>query len=89
MTAVDASLSEVVVILNAAYEDRLGEAVAQLEAVGLQVSSADDDHSVVQGVIDSTRLAELEALPSVDYVRRVFTYDANFPPGDPRDRDGV
>jgi hypothetical protein len=25
----------------------------------------------------------------VDYVRKVFTYHANFPPGDPRDRDGV
>ena len=84
----DASLSEVVVILDAAYADRLGEAVAQLEQLGLQISSADDDHSVVEGVIDSSKLTELKALPCVDYVRRVFTYDANYPPGDPRDRDG-
>lgn len=76
-------------ILDAAYADRLGEAISQLEQVGLQVSVADDDHSVVQGVIDAANLAALEALPCVDYVRRVFTYDANFPPGDPRDRDGI
>jgi hypothetical protein len=85
----DASLSEVVVILDGAYADRLGEAIAQLQSVGLEVSSADDDHSVVQGVIDSSRLHALEALACVDYVRRVFSYDANYPPGDPRDRDGI
>ena len=85
----DASYSDVVVILNPAYEDRLGEAVAMLQQLGLEVSSADDDHSVVEGVIDVMKLKALEELPCVDYVRRVFTYDANFPPGDPRDRDGV
>ena len=85
----DATFSDVVVILSAGYEDRLGEAVALLQQIGMEVSNADDDHSVIEGVIDVTKLKELEALPCVDYVRRVFTYDANFPPGDPRDRDGV
>jgi hypothetical protein len=86
---VDGSFSEVVVILDAAYENRLGQAISQLEQLGLQVLLADDDHSVVQGLIDAGKLAALESLPCVDYVRRVFTYDANFPPGDPRDRDGI
>jgi hypothetical protein len=85
----DANISDVVVVLDKAFEERLSDAVKMLEAAGLIISNAYDDHSVVEGLIDSTRLHELEKLECVDYVRRVFSYDANYPPGDPRDRDGV
>src|SRR5207247_252087 len=70
---------------------RLGRpgAVEKLKTVGMESRSADDDTSVVEGSIDSCRLEELEKLDCVDYVRKVFSYDANYPPGDPRDRDGV
>jgi hypothetical protein len=85
----DANISDVVVVLDKAFEDRLSDAVKMLEAAGLMISNTYDDHSVVEGLIDSTRLHELEKLECVDYVRRVFSYDANYPPGDPRDRDGV
>ena len=85
----DATYAEIVVILDQAYEERLSDAVAMLKAAGMTVESADDDESVVCGQIDVTRLPALEHLECVDYVRKVFTYDANFPPGDPRDRDGM
>ncbi len=85
----DCNISDIVVVLDKAFEERLAEAVQILESLGMMVSNADDDRSVVEGLIDSSRLHELEKLECVDYVRRVFSYDANFPPGDPRDRDGT
>jgi hypothetical protein len=85
---VDAIISDIVVVLDKAYESRLTDAVAMLKATGMEVRSADDDNSVVEGTIDASRVHDLEHLVCVDYVRKVFTYNANFPPGGPRDRDG-
>lgn len=85
----DANISEIVVVLDKRWEENMEEAVVMLRQVGVQITDADDQNSVVNGCIDSARLAELEGLECVDYVRRVFSYDANYPPGDPRDRDGV
>ena len=83
----DAVISDVVVILDKAWETRLKEALETLKAAGLDVRSADDDNSVVEGLIDAHKVHALEQLPCVDYVRKVFTYEANYPPGDPRDID--
>jgi hypothetical protein len=44
---------------------------------------------VVEGTIDASLVHDLEKLDCVEYVRTVFTYNANYPPGDPRDRDGI
>jgi hypothetical protein len=86
---VDANISEVVVVLDKAYEEKLTEAVEKLKACGMEVVNANDDNSVVEGQVETYKIHEMEKLDCVDYVRRVFSYDANFPPGDPRDRDGV
>jgi hypothetical protein len=85
----DANISDIVVVLDPAYEHRLADALAILKEHGMEVRDADDDNSVVEGTIDSSRLHALEHLECVDYVRRIFSYDANYPPGDPRDRDGM
>ena len=85
----DATYAEILVILDAAYEERLNDAVEMLKGAGMTVDHADDGNSTVSGQIELERLHGLEKLACVDYVRKVFTYDANFPPGDPRDRDGV
>ena len=85
----DAIISDIVVVLDKAYEERLADAVNMLKACGMEVRSADDDNSVVEGTIDAGRVHDLEKLECVDYVRKVFTYYANYPPGDPRDRDGL
>jgi hypothetical protein len=47
------------------------------------------DDNVIEGTIESEKLKELGKVPGVEYIRTVFTYAANYPPGDPRDRDGV
>ena len=85
----DAAYAEILVILDAAYEERLADAVKMLKDAGMTVESADDDNSTVCGQIELDKVHGLETLVCVDYVRKVFTYHANFPPGDPRDRDGV
>ena len=85
----DAVYAEILVILDAAYEERLDDAVEMLKAAGMTVDAADDDNSTVVGQIELDRVHGLEKLECVDYVRKVFTYHANFPPGDPRDRDGM
>jgi hypothetical protein len=44
---------------------------------------------VVEGAVEASKVHDLEKLDCVKYVRTVFTYHANYPPGDPRDRDGT
>jgi len=85
----DAQMSDIVVVLDKSCENDLAGAVARLKACGMQVINADDENSVVEGQIEAYKVHDLEKLDCVDYVRRVFTWDANYPPGDPRDRDGV
>ena len=83
----DANITDIVVVLDKAYEEKLNEAVEKLKAAGMEVSNADDDNSVVEGSVETYKLHGLEKLDCVDYVRKVMSYDVNFPPGDPRDRD--
>ncbi|HEX8525071.1 MAG TPA: hypothetical protein VF669_22660 [Tepidisphaeraceae bacterium] len=85
----DVNISEIIVILDKAWENDLAGAVKMLQDAGMRVARADDDLSVVEGEVDTPKLHGLEKLACVDYVRRVFSYDANYPPGDPRDVDGM
>ncbi len=81
----DARISDVIITLDKRWENKLDEAVSQLKKVGVEVERADDENSIVEGTVDVRHVRDLEKLDCVDYVRTVFTYDAEFPPGDPRD----
>lgn len=83
----DAQMADIVVILDQKWEDNLAGAVEQLRASGMAIRNTDDDNSVVEGTIESAKLGTLEKLACVDYVRTVFTWIADYPPGDPRDRN--
>jgi len=83
----DGNFSDIVVVLDKRWENDLAGACAMLKNCGMDVCNADDDNSVVEGSIESCKVHELEKLDCVDYVRKVISYDVNFPPGDPRDRD--
>ena len=87
----DAYVSDITVILDARYQDqpKTAEAVDILKSLGMEIRTIDEDQSVVEGAIDNSKIHELEHLDCVDYVRVAFTYAANYPPGDPRDRDGM
>jgi len=85
----DARISDVIVNLDRRWGDKLNDAVNQLRQAGLDVRDAHDENNMVEGTIDVEKVHGLEKLDCVDYVRTVFTYDADYPPGDPRDRDGM
>jgi len=78
-----------VITLDKRWERDMRDALRMLRDTGLQVLRTDGAKSVVEGTIDAARVHDLEKLDCVEYVRTVFTYDANYPPGDPRDRDGM
>jgi len=85
----DAEITEMVVVLDKRWEDNLNGAVEQLKALGMEIFKADDDTSVVEGTAESFRVHEIEKLECVNYVRKIMTYIADYPTGDPRDKDGV
>lgn len=85
----DAIVSECVITLDKRWEDDLPGAVDMLKRAGVEVWNADDEKSVVEGAVETDKLHDLQKLDCVEYVRAVFTYHANYPPGHPKDRDGT
>jgi hypothetical protein len=84
----DASVSNVMVVLDVRYSERTEDALGQLKTLGFEIVGVNDDEGVVEGTVETFRLTELEKLDCVDCVRVSFTYIADYPPGDPRDLDG-
>jgi hypothetical protein len=89
MSHCDAYMSDVTVVLDKRWENDLAGAVKMLQDAGLQVRNADDDNSVVEGTIETSKVHDLQKLDAVDYVRTTFSWIADYPCGDPRDLDKV
>jgi aspartyl-tRNA synthetase len=85
----DAQMSDITIVLDKRWENDLAGAVEILKQNGVDVRSADDDNSVVEGVCETAKVHALEKLDCVDYVRTTFTWIADYPAGDPRDQDKV
>jgi hypothetical protein len=85
----DAQMSDITVVLDKRWEDKLADAVEQLKKHGVEIREASDDNGVVDGVIETAKVHELQKLDCVDYVRTTFSWIADYPPGDPRDLDKV
>ncbi len=83
----DAEITEVVVVVQAAYYDRFDDAINALKAHGMDVLSTDRDDCVINGTIETYKIPELEKHDCVNYVRSVLTYIADFPVGDSRNQD--
>ncbi len=83
----DAEVADVVVIIDAKYAGRNQEVVDRLQAMGMQIDSVDDDDGAVEGTVEAAKLRDIEKLEGVEDVRVVFAYIADYPQGDPRDRD--
>jgi hypothetical protein len=75
----DRYFTEVVIILEPLDDEQMKGVVADLESRGLRVDSIDNDNSVVEGTIESSRLHDIQSAPSVDVVRQEYTYVAEFP----------
>ena len=82
----DADITDVVVVLDCPME-RVEEIVGRLKQSGMDCVAVDADERVVEGCIDSTKVHDLQKVECVRYVRSVFTYTADYPLGDPRDKD--
>jgi hypothetical protein len=83
----DTYITEVVVVLEELTDERTAEVVRELEARGLAVDHVNHHNSVIEGRVEVHRAHELEQVASVRYVRKHFTYAAEFPPGHPMDRN--
>ena len=75
----DRYFTEVVIILEPLDDKQMKGVVGDLESRGLRVDSVDNDNSVVEGTIESSRLHDLSSAPFVNYVRQEYTYVAEFP----------
>jgi hypothetical protein len=84
----DAEMTEVVVVLDELDDERTLRVVEMLKEKGLEVFKVDNDESVVDGTIESDKVKSLKDVESVRFVRSVLTYTVDYPPGDPRDKDG-
>ena len=85
----DAYISDVVVVVECCDDATFDKVLAQTKELGLDVRELRRDEHVIEGTIESSKLVDLDNIPGVEYVRSVFTYVADYPPGDPRDRDLV
>lgn len=84
----DSEMADVVVTIHDAWADKIDEAVQHMAEIGLNVTDIDRDNGVVEGSAEVHVLPSLQRLDAVAYVRKTLEYGVNFPPGDPRDRDG-
>ncbi|MGH7177456.1 MAG: hypothetical protein ACREJC_08760 [Tepidisphaeraceae bacterium] len=85
----DAYISEIVVVIDGKHADDMQEMVTRLHAAGVDIGRIDHDQGIVEGCVDASLVKEIDAMPGVEYVRTVFTYAANYPPGHARDKDGI
>lgn len=88
MSHQDAYISDIVVVLTDEASEKLDDAVSRLKSEGMEVQSINTDQGVIEGSCPVSKVKTLDHLPGVSYVRSVFTYIADYPPGDPRDLDG-
>ena len=85
----DAYISDVIVVVECEHGESFSDVLTRCKQTGLEIRETRPDECVVEGTIDSSKLTTLDNLPGVEYVRSVFTYVADYPAGDPRDRDLV
>lgn len=84
----DAYISDIVVILKPDFINRIEQVVEQLNSAGVGISNVNQDVGAVEGSCESDKVHVIQQMPFVDAVRTTFSYIADYPPGDPRDRDG-
>jgi len=85
----DAEITDVVVVLDCRNQMAMDDSVARCKSLGMEVVDINAEEGVIEGSIDSARVAELKTVPGVSYIRSVFTYTADYPANDPRDMDSA
>ena len=85
----DQSISDVTIVIKAAFAERMEEIVEQLNEAGVGITNVNEDVGAIEGSCESNRLCLIERMDFVEALRTTFSYVADYPPGDPRDQDGV
>ncbi len=88
MSHQDAYISDIVVVTTDEGGKQIDDTLTRLKSEGMEVQNVDKDQGVIEGSCPVAKVKTLDHLPGVSYVRSVFTYIADYPPGDPRDLDG-
>jgi hypothetical protein len=81
-------MSEIVAVISDECADDMDDMVKRLKDAGVDVSNVNRSEGVVEGLVDASKVKEIDDMRGVDYVRTVFTYAANFPKEDQRQRVG-
>lgn len=84
----DAFISDITVVLKPHFSDRLKELIEKLNAAGMGITSVNEDCGAIEGSVESNLVHVIQQMDFVDAVRTTFSYVADYPVGDPRDRDG-
>jgi hypothetical protein len=84
----DAYISDIVVVV-AESECPFEKVLDQVKQMGMHIESSNMDEGIIEGSVEAGKVKAIDDLPGVEYVRTVFTYIADYPPGDPRDQDKV
>lgn len=87
MNHLDAAITDIVVILHGHTAGQTPDTVKRLKKAGMHIDHVDRDNGVVEGSVDAYKVRDLEKIEGVDYIRKVFTYYADYPREDPRDQD--
>ena len=85
----DAEITDVIVVLDCRDQKAVDDSVAKCKSLGMEVTDINVEEGVIEGSIESARVSELKSCPGVSYIRSVFTYIADYPASDPRDKDGA
>jgi hypothetical protein len=82
----DAIMSDIVVVVDDTVSD-FDALAEQLKQIGVTIEEIDHDNGVIEGTVIATQVTTIQKINGVKYVRSVFTYEADFPVGDPRNQD--
>jgi hypothetical protein len=85
----DQQVSDVTIVIRSEFASRLDEIVEQLNEAGVGITAVNEDVGAIEGSCESNRVCLIERMDFVEAVRTIFTYIADYPPGDPRDLDGT
>ena len=85
----DAFISDVVITACDTAEHPFDKTVDELKGLGMEFAACNKDQCYIEGSVDSGKVGAIDQLPGIEYVRTLFTYVADYPPGDPRDLDKV
>ena len=85
----DAFISDVVITACDTPERSFDSVVEDLKKQGMEIATANKDQCYIEGSVDSSKVRAIDDMPGIEYVRTLFTYVADYPPGDPRDKDLV